>query len=340
MDEQKKQAFEWFNSLNQTVKGNFIVNSYQLYSSINNSQSFTQGQSFVGQSLTQGQSLIGGVSQNPFNEIKEQIRELESKLITNHSKGIIGENWVYDYMKDIPGVIIKNVTREKGLTDFYFEFHDSVKMISGLIESKNVDKVSQLHLDNFKKDVIDAINNEFNVSFAFFIAHKAISINGIDMEVIEVNDEKVILFYIYDLFNRPDRFLTALNIAKTLTVNIDLPLDKVKLIINRIDEISADVRAHKRLINKQLQLIKNSELNIKSMFKLLETKKEPNQDLEKEDQEDEEVDTQGEIINEEIIEEEKKPKLKLKKQEITKPKKGASIEEILQDTASLIKSFD
>lgn len=334
MEEQKKRALDWFNSLNPNIKGNFIYNSYQLYSSIHDSNQFQP----------QNQGIFGGQNQSPFNEIKEQIKELESKLISNHSKGIIGENWVYDYMKDIPGVIIKNVTREKGLTDFYFEFHDSVKMISGLIESKNVDKVSQLHLDNFKKDVIDAITNEFNVSFAFFIAHKAISINGIDMEVIEVNEEKVILFYIYDLFNRPDRFLTALNIAKTLTVNIDLPIDKVKLIINRIDEISYDIRAHKRLINKQLLIIKNSEANVKNMFKLLESKEKTEKELDEKELVDEDPETDPDQDPDEE-EQEETPKSKPKpipkpKKVAIKKKKGASLEEILQDTASLIQNFD
>ena len=335
MEEQKKKALEWFNSLNPNVKGNFIFNSYQLYSSLNDQGNF-QGNNQQG--IFQGNSFQGNSYLGPFNEIKEQIRDLESKLISNHSKGIIGENWVYDYMKDIPGVIIKNVTREKGLTDFYFEFHDSVKMISGLIESKNVDKVSQLHLENFKKDVIDAINNEFNVSFAFFIAHKAVSINGIDMEIIEVNQEKVILFYIYDLFNHPDRFLTALNIAKTLTVNIDLPIDKIKLIVNRIDEISSDIRAHKRLINKQLLLIKNSEANLKNMFKLLETKKEKNEieEIKDTDELEEEIND----IEESEEEFEKKPKPKPKPKTKVVKKKGESIEELLQDTASLIQNFD
>jgi hypothetical protein len=278
------KALEWFQSLDQDLKRKFILTNYLLHCSIGDDK--REGFNFQPQSLIAPSPVVTKeLPENKhFQEIKDQIEQLSSKLISNYTKGIIGENWVYDYMKEIPNCIINNVTHEKGLTDFYFEIQYPMslqKPLIGLIECKNVEKVSNLHLEHFKVDVINAVNDDYKINFAFFVAHRATSINGIDMEIIQVpandsneklgtmEDRKVILFYIYDLFNRPDRLLTALNIAKTLTTSSELPIDSIRSIIRKIDTLESDVREHKRLVNKQIALLKNTELVVRDLYKLI-----------------------------------------------------------------------
>jgi hypothetical protein len=272
------KALEWFQNLDQDLKRKFILTNYLLHCSIGEKD---HHQTLVPNHLNKP---IESDSEKHFQDIKDQINELSSKLISNYSKGIIGENWVYDYMKEIPNCIINNVTHDKGLTDFYFEIQYPMTLqrpLIGLIECKNVEKVSNVHLEHFKVDVINAVNDDYKINFAFFVAHRATNINGIDMEILKIDandaveklgnieERKVILFYVYDLFNRPDRLLTALNIAKTLTVSSELPIDSIKNVIKKIDILESDVKEHKRLVNKQVALLKNTELVIRDLYKLI-----------------------------------------------------------------------
>ena len=302
-----EKALGWFQSLDQDLKRKVILTNYLLHLSIKDEKSYELNSLYEAKAKleeklssnlgpgtipgirgqTQGQSQGLSFAQRDidpnvhFQEIKDQIQELTSKLTTNYAKGIIGENWVYNYMKDLPNCIIENVTREKGLTDFYFELNTNAlgnsRPMIGLIECKNVDTVSGVHLDNFKHDVIDAVNNGYNINFAFFAAHRATNINGIEMDIIQVEEHKVILFYVYDLFNRPDRLLTALNIAKTLIVSSDLPVDTIKLIVKKIDALEYDLREQKKVINKQIELLKSSQTTIQDLYDILQGRDTPSQ---------------------------------------------------------------
>lgn len=297
--ELQENAIKWFQGLDPGLKKEFVYVMYKLHLTLseNNADSLKKlydmrykadieqlkKNSFMGRQVSSSngsEQLDESVGVfNPeahFEQLSKQIQELSNKLISNYTKGIVGENWVYSYMKELPNCIIKNVTHDKGLTDFYFELYTDVlteplnKKICGLIESKNVEKIAPIHIENFKNDVFNAIEDGYDINFAFFVAHRATSINGIEMEIYEENNKKVILFFIYDCFNNPDRVMIALNIAKTLTVEDRLPINIVKNILLQINSLDSNIKDQKRTINKMIANLKNSEINISNLYKIIQ----------------------------------------------------------------------
>lgn len=139
---------------------------------------------------------------------------LETKLTSNHSKGVIGENWIENILSNIPGCITENVTRDLGFTDFYVKINE----INILIESKNAEKIKPEYIEKFKDDVL---KDNINIDIGIFVAQRVPRIYGSNfhLEIVNKKDKIVFLFYIADTFNHPERLSHAINIGKVLVEN-------------------------------------------------------------------------------------------------------------------------
>jgi hypothetical protein len=200
--------------------------------------------------------------------------KLETRLTSNYSKGVMGENWIENALVAVPNCILKNVTRDKGLTDFSFE----IGGLNGLIESKNVDKMNKEYIDRFKNDVLEAKESE-NIDFAIFVAHRLKYINGkpFSLECLHTKKGNVFLFYVADAYNHVDRLLTAINLGQTLVDsvkfanNVEGLMYNVNVIMNRIDTLANFMSEQRKNLKIQKKLIKNSQTTIKELSHVVKT---------------------------------------------------------------------
>ena len=220
------------------------------------------------------ENRISGSHNNLESKIIGSHTKLETRLTSNYSKGVMGENWVENTLVSVPNCILKNVTRDKGLTDFSFE----IGGLNGLIESKNVDKMNKEYIDRFKNDVLEAKQSE-NIDFAIFVAHRLKYINGkpFSLECLHTKRGNVFLFYVADAYNHVDRLLTAINLGQTLVDsvkfanNVEGLMYNVNVIMNRIDALAGFMAEQRKNLQIQKKLIKNSQTTIKELSHVVKT---------------------------------------------------------------------
>jgi hypothetical protein len=218
------------------------------------------------------QKLINGHHNLEQNIIKSQ-HNLEQKLTTNSSKGIIGENSIRNLFSNIPGCFIYDTTRKQGGGDFLVNFND----IKILVESKNVDKVSNAHLELFKKNV----NEEVGIDVAIFVAQKVKDINGrsFHIEIASRENKTIFIFYVSDIFNNPEKLHHAVSIGEILVkndkthddsyeivANISKIYDKIVLLNENSIEMCERMNALQHIINGNKKLTDDIFSTIKTIF--------------------------------------------------------------------------
>jgi hypothetical protein len=243
--------------------------SYKIETAVNNSQHDLK------QQLSRNTNEL---TQKHF-EFKEDIisnqNKLENKLTSNFSKGIIGEAVLSDFFAKIPGVALKDISREACSGDLLISY-------SGLniaIESKNTSVVSKEHVDRFKSDVRESV---YDLDFAIFIAQRAKIVNGshFSLEIMYLPKKCVFLFYIADAYNNHERITSALNIGRLLVEHSKTNQNAYE-IVSQINDVYSEITTLKtnsqslkksaggilELINKNEDLINELHAKIQSIIK-------------------------------------------------------------------------
>lgn len=194
---------------------------------------------------------------NGYTQVLTSHNQLEQKLTTNHSKGIIGENMIQDHFSKIPGCTIYNVTRDRDDCDFKVKFDE----LNIMIESKNVLSVTPEHTNRFESDVCNAIPA---VDFGIFVAQRSKWVNSavFSLKIINMVNHCVFLFYVSDVFSNPDRLTSALKIGKILVDNYKMNKDihkDAQEIIAKISEIYTEIETLYDNSTSMKKSIKNIE---------------------------------------------------------------------------------
>jgi len=283
-DSEKDIIINWFQSLSNDAKYRIIYSQYYLHLSLKDNNALRLEK--IHQKEILNKEKIINKLQYDYNQVSSEyevlnktmgfqkmseqfatlnnsISVLENKLTTNYVKGKIGENWIEDQLSVIPNLLVKNITRLKGSTDFYAEISHK----GFLIESKNVEVVNNGQLENFHKDLL---NTNLDISFAIFVAQRARLVNGKAFSLELINN--IYVFYISDVFNYPDRLLTAIHLGITLSKtseNHQLNFNKITTILEKIDKLSIFLKDIQHNIGQQEKIVKSGILEIEDLLKII-----------------------------------------------------------------------
>lgn len=273
------QAREWFNNMNQNSRNQMILTMYKLcigirdisheklMEAINNqwNEKFNKQSEFI-KRLTIENEILSKNQENGINTLVNKIKDLESNLnnsvnvlsskITPSSNGKLGEDYIDQILSKIPNSSFINITQQKGGGDFLLVLGD----IKIMIESKNWTnssiKGNPKEIENFRKTAVQA-KEERDVDFAIMALHRVTDIKGRPMEI-EIENTKngaMMLLYVTNLFNHPDRILYA--------------IDAGILLLKQQSQYKIDKERFIYQINNFMKGISNMEESIKDRQKII-----------------------------------------------------------------------
>lgn len=273
------QAREWFNNMNQNSRNQMILTMYKLCIGIRdisheklmeaiNSQwneKFNKQSEFI-KRLTIENEILSKNQENGINTVVNKIKDLESNInnsvnvlsskITPSSNGKLGEDYIDQILSKIPNSSFINITQQKGGGDFLLVLGD----IKIMIESKNWTnssiKGNPKEIENFRKTAVQA-KEERDVDFAIMALHRVTDIKGRPMEI-EIENTKngaMMLLYVTNLFNHPDRILYA--------------IDAGILLLKQQSQYKIDKERFIYQINNFMKSISNMEESIKDRQKII-----------------------------------------------------------------------
>lgn len=241
-DQLFQEAREWFNSMNSDSRNQMILVLYKLCLStrdlshekligalnlqwndkISKQIELNKRLTMENEILSKNQELginavVNKINQMEYNLSKSinttssEIIGLSSK-ITPSANGKIGEDYIDQLLSKIPNASFTNITQSKGGGDFLLVLDD----IHIMIESKNWTdssiKGNPKEIENFRKIAIEA-KEEKGIDFAIMALHRVTSLKGKPMEIETEITKKgsLILLYITNIFNHPERILYAID---------------------------------------------------------------------------------------------------------------------------------
>jgi hypothetical protein len=209
---------------------------------------------------------------NKFDGVHTSVNIMSSKLIPSAS-GKIGENYIDAILSNIPGSILINKTREKGCGDFVLVINN----IKVMIESKNWTNTSikgnPKEFNNFKKTAEEA-KDHGEIDFAIMALHRVTDINGksLDFETLNTSKGPLLLIYVTNLFNHPDRLLYSIDIGLMLynqkvyqTIQRDNFLYNIDIFIKDLEESEESLKDQHTILKKFEALYKKHKDRITNM---------------------------------------------------------------------------
>ena len=306
-DQLFEDARAWFNNMNPTSRNQMIVTMYKLclttrdmsheklIESLNAqwNEKFNKQIDFI-KRLTMENEVLSKNQELGINVVVNKLKDLESNLnssfhatnneisglsskITPSANGKIGEDYIDKLLSKIPNSSFTNVTQSKGSGDFLFVTGE----IRIMIESKNWTdssiKGNPKELDNFRKTAIEA-KEEGKIDFAIMALHRVTSLKGRAMEIeMEITKKgSLILLYVTNLFNHPERILYAIDAGILLlkqqsqhTIDKDRFVYQINSFLKGIDGIEESIKERQKIIKDMTSLVKKDSeqiLNLKHML--------------------------------------------------------------------------
>ncbi len=241
-DQLFEDARTWFNNMNPASRNQMILTMYKLCLTTRdvsheklietlNSQwndKFTKQVEFI-KRLTMENEVLSKNQEIGINAVVNKINQMEANLnnsirttsseivglsskITPSANGKLGEQYIDQILSRIPNASFTNVTQIKGSGD-YLLILGNIKI---MIESKNWTnssiKGNPKELENFRKTAIEA-KEERGIDFAIMALHRVTDLKGKAMEIEMEMTKKgaLMLLYVTNLFNHPDRILYAID---------------------------------------------------------------------------------------------------------------------------------
>ena len=295
-------AKNWFNSMNPDSRNQMILVMYKLCLSTKDAsheklieslnfqwnEKFTKQVEFVkrltteNEILTKNQDLGIGVIVNKISQMESNLNNSVNNLsskITPSANGKLGENYIDELLSKLPNSSFTNVTQNKGFGDFMF----TTGGIKIMIESKNWTnssiKGNPSELENFRKTAIEAKETENGIDFAIMALHRVTDLKGRAMEIeMEITRKgALILLYVTNLFNHPERILYAIDTGILLlkqqskqTIDKDRFVYQINSFLKGIDSIDESIKERTKIIKDFMNLTKKDSEQIMTLRQLLD----------------------------------------------------------------------
>lgn len=287
-DDTWSRAKEWFNGMNTDSRNQMILVLYKLclstrdlsHEKLIGSLNAQWNEKFSKQmehnkQLTLENEVLSKNQETGINIVVNRMNQLETNLsnsvncltskITPSVNGKLGEDYIDHLLSKIPNSSLTNVTQSKGGGDFLFVIGD----IKIMIESKNWTnssiKSSPKELENFRKMSIEA-KEEKGIDFSIMALHRVTDLKGksMDIEMEMTNKGSMILLYVTNLFNHPERILYAIDAGILLlkqqshyAINKDNFVYQINGFMKCMDLIEKSIRDRTRIIKDLQTLTKN-----------------------------------------------------------------------------------
>lgn len=300
-DDTQSMAREWFNNMNPESRNQMVVVMYKLclstkdtsheklISSINSqwNEKLTK-QLEIMKHLNMENEILKKNQETSTNLILGQLKNTEitlfntvntlSSKITPSVNGKLGEDYIDQILSRIPNASFTNVTQSKGSGDYLLVLGD----IRIMIESKNWTdssiKGNPRELDLFRKTAVEA-KEEGNIDFAIMALHRVTSLKGKAMEIeIEITKKgSMILLYVTNLFNHPERIFYAIDAGILLlkqqsqhTIDKDRFIYQINSFLKGIDGIEESIKERQKMVKDMSSLIKKDSEQIITLKHMLD----------------------------------------------------------------------
>jgi hypothetical protein len=307
-DQLFEDARSWFNNMNPTSRNQMILTMYKLCLTTRDISHEKLIETLNGQwndkvqkqlefikRLTMENEVLAKNQDLGINAVVNKINQMESNLnnsirsanteiiglsskITPSTNGKLGEDYIDQLLSKIPNSSFTNVTQSKGSGDFLFVTGD----IHIMIESKNWTdssiKGNPKELENFRKTAIEA-KEERGVDFAIMALHRVTSLKGRAMEIEMEMTKKgsLMLLYVTNLFNHPERLLYAIDAGILLlkqqsqqTINKDKFVYQINSFLKCIDAIDESIKERQKIIKDLNNLCKKDSEQSMLMRQMLD----------------------------------------------------------------------
>ena len=306
-DQLFQEARDWFNGMNADSRNQMILVLYKLclstkdasheklISSLNSqwNDKFTKQVEFI-KHLTMENEILSKHQEQGLNAVVNKMNQIEANLnntmrtttseimglsskITPSANGKLGENYIDELLSKIPNVSLTNVTQSKGGGDFLMVL-DNIRI---MIESKNWTnsslKGNPKELENFRKTAIEA-KEENGIDFAIMALHRVTDLKGRAMEIeMEITKNgSLMLLYVTNLFNHPERILYAIDAGILLlkqqsqhTIDKDKFVYQINSFLKGIDGIEESIKERTKIIKDLTSITKKDSeqaMNLRQML--------------------------------------------------------------------------
>lgn len=293
-----EEAKEWFNNLDTVDRNNMVMIMYRLCMKLKD-KSHAQ---IIETMNASWQEKVNAIETN-FMKQKEQL-ELENKkykngestsIIVNHlnkleneinglslkitpsSNGKLGEDYIENLLNKIPGARLSNLTQMRGNGDFLLEINNRKMMIESKNWTNSSIRGNPREIELFKETAI-AAREEMGIDCAIMALHRVTDIRGktIELETVYTKKGSLILIYVTNLFNYPDRILYAIDSGLLLldqrahnSIDRDKFIYQINFILKIVENLEESIKERSRHMKASNELIKKDidNLNlIKTMF--------------------------------------------------------------------------
>jgi len=298
-----EDARVWFNNMNVQSRNQLILTMYKLClstkdishekltESINNSWSEKMKNQIEvnkhlileNEVLTKNQSLSVGTLTCALKDLELSISNTMngiSQKITPSSNGKLGEDYIDELLSKIPNSEFYNRTQSKGSGDFLYVTGG----IRIMIESKNWTnssiKGNPKEIDNFRKTAIEAREDgEPPIDFAIMALHRVTDIKGkaLDIELVYTKKGSLMLIYVTNLFNHPERILYAIDAGLLLlnqqsqqSIESDKFLYQVDNFVKGIEHMEESIKERNKQIKDANNLIKKDSEQLMTLKQMLD----------------------------------------------------------------------
>lgn len=303
-----QEAREWFNGMNADSRNQMILVLYKLclstrdlsHEKLINSLNSQWTEKFNKQTehvkhLTIENEVLTKHQEIGINAVVNKINQMETNLnnsirttsseivglsskITPSANGKLGEDYIDQLLSKIPNSSFTNVTQSKGSGDFLFVTGD----IRIMIESKNWTdssiKGNPKEIDNFRKTAINS-KEEGIIDFAIMALHRVTSLKGRAMEIeMEITKKgSLILLYVTNLFNHPERILYAIDAGILLlkqqsqhAIDKDKFVYQINSFLKGIDGIDLSIKERQKIIKDLTSLTKKDSDQLMNLRQMLD----------------------------------------------------------------------
>ncbi len=287
------EAREWFNGMNPDSRNQMILVLYKLcistrdlsheklISSLNSqwNEKFTKQVEFV-KKLSMENEVLSKNQELGINAVVNKINQMELNLnnSVNTLSSKISEEFIDQILSRIPNASFTNVTQSKGSGDYLLVLGD----IKIMIESKNWTnssiKGNPRELENFRKTAIEA-KEENGIDFAIMALHRVTDLKGKAMEIEMEMTKKgaLMLLYVTNLFNHPERILYAIDAGILLlkqqsqhTINKDKFVYQINSFLKGIDGLDDSIKERTKIIKDLNSLTKKDTDQLLTLRQMLD----------------------------------------------------------------------
>lgn len=288
-----KESLEWFDSLDQSEKTEYIDIIYKLH------KTYVVNNKDIKKSLNKLDLKWQKLFSTNENKYALQIKELETELsilrnygnienklndyrleLSNYHKDLMGklscsqmgkagEKWIYDtLLSNYPTSLIIDTSSKRGCGDLLLS-HDGAKI---MIESKNhtddsLRKDPNGTIGRFISDATNAFECK-QADIAIFVAHRASSIPGKGSFIVEkimTNTGTRHVVYIANVYNIPNRLIAAVELCTKIINDSDIDnfddelYTKLRLISDKLGYMVETLKDKKKMVSDLRDIVKKDE---------------------------------------------------------------------------------